>query len=147
MPGKQYHLIYAPLEKLPVFIKRVGGHPRGSESIDGGPDKKLVIHLYYEDNHETRFQLYDDDGRTFCYEDGVYLRRIFHVSYRGQEITIETNDEGQFRPEWTEMKLVIHGYSGESLQVKWNGKNVLAEKKDGKVFSLLLSNLQRHAQS
>lgn len=146
--GKQYHLIYAPLEKLPVFIKKGSAVIHGEAKVSTAvPDKKLVIHLYYEDNHETRFQLYDDDGRTFCYEDGVYLRRIFHVSYRGQEITIETNDEGQFRPEWTEMKLVIHGYSGESLQVKWNGKNVLAEKKDGKVFSLLLSNLQRHAQS
>lgn len=139
--GKQYHLVSAPLDKLPVFIKKgtavIHGEDKTSTAV---PDKKLVIHLYYEDNHVSAFQLYDDDGQTFLYEDGEFLRRTFHVSYRGEEITIETNDEGRFRPGWSEMEFQIHGCSHDSLRVKWNGRSSAAEKKDGKVFAVSFRN-------
>lgn len=138
LAGNQYHLVSAPLDTLPIFIKKgtavIHGEKKSSTAV---PDKKMIFHLYYHDKSAVRFHLYDDDGRTFNYEKGDFLQKTFHVCYDGPEIIIQTTDTGQFKPAWTQMEFIIHCCNQESLQVELDGKKAAAVKKAGHVFSVV----------
>ena len=65
--GKAHHLVKAPLDKLPVFIKKgtavAHGEVRSSTAV---PVEKLFIHLYYDENQSTNLSVYDDEWRDLC---------------------------------------------------------------------------------
>lgn len=139
LKGKQYHLVTAPLDTLPIFIKRgtaiAHGDEKGSTAVQ---DEKLTLHLYYEDKTGTIFRLYEDDGSTFDYEAGTYLWKTFHVNYNGNEIKIRTSSQGQFKSSSVHVEFVIHSYREHALVVNIDEKVFSAEKKDEKTFSVTI---------
>lgn len=128
--GGKHHLVKADLNKLPIFIKQgsilVHGSVKRSTAIK---DEKLTLHLYYGKSTSSSFKLYEDDGSTFEYEQGNYLRKIFHVKCTKDEISLTISDEGSYKPEWKEIELIVHG-APENFALIINGQEKSLQKKE-----------------
>ncbi|UQD51381.1 alpha-glucosidase [Bacillus methanolicus] len=128
--GGKHHLVKADLNKLPIFIKQgsilVHGSVKRSTAIK---DEKLTLHLYYGKSTSSSFKLYEDDGSTFEYEQGNYLRKTFHVKCTKDEISLTISDEGSYKPEWKEIELIVHG-APENFALIINGQEKSLQKKE-----------------
>jgi alpha 1,3-glucosidase len=78
--GRGSHSVAAPLEKIPLLMQ--GGHiiprkdrPRRSSGLMKWDPYTLVVALDKQGNAEG--ELYVDDGETFDYESGAYIKRAF----------------------------------------------------------------------
>ncbi len=61
------------LDKIPVFV-RDGGIIPMMPAVSKIDDKKLPLEIRHYGEKESSFQLYDDDGVSFDYENGQYTR-------------------------------------------------------------------------
>lgn len=85
----------APYERIPIFI------PSGSiliygpdmEYVDQKDAKELTIKVY--DGSDGEFKLYEDDGGTFSYENGLYSTILFSYDDAEQSLTI-CSREGKY---------------------------------------------------
>lgn len=99
--------VQAPLDTIPLFVK--GGSALflaepGADSIDG-PEQSREIHLFPGgQNFECTF--YDDDGETYDYLDGNYIRIKLDVTQLGHKLTISPDIEGRFRAEYDEIRII-----------------------------------------
>ncbi len=108
--GRQTIYLDTPLEILPVFVKAGSVLPALSEapaSQKETPSTELCLHLY-TGGVESHFELYDDDGQTYAYENNVYLKRtIRHDPTKG---LLELGAlEGKYPGNWKSIKLYFHG--------------------------------------
>ncbi len=104
--------VKAPLNQLPIFVKSGAILPMGPVIQAIGENHyfdRLEVHLYPP--HGSRFDLYDDDGRTRAYEDGAYSITPITTSntHRGLEVEIG-KAEGWFPEQAPErvITLVFH---------------------------------------
>lgn len=87
--GGRYIMVPTPLDTMPIFIKsgailaegpieQYAGEKQGSD---------LLLHLYGVDG-VTEYIFYEDDGRTFDYESGVYNELTIKAEKENQECEI-----------------------------------------------------------
>ncbi|WP_027408972.1 glycoside hydrolase family 31 protein [Anoxybacteroides tepidamans] len=121
LEGGRYHLINAPLDTLPIFIKQGSAIALGDvrRSTDM-PDRRRIIHIYKNDEGTATYTLYDDDGQTFAYETGDYFRLHVDLEYSEHSVRIATRKEGAYHPDW-ELSFAIHGAT-ERTTVIVNGE-------------------------
>jgi alpha-glucosidase len=136
--GGKHHQVKAPLEVLPIFIKQgtavsLSKVRHSSEAADN----KRYLHVYYKENSKTNFKMYDDDGKTFGYESGVYCQKSFDIEVADGEVSIAVSVEGDFKPAWREIDVVIHG-APELTTVAVNGEIKKAEKNTEKTCTIHL---------
>jgi len=64
----------APLARMPLFVKAGSILPMGPvlQHTNERPDAPLTLHIYT--GADGRFDLYEDDGRTYGYERGEFAR-------------------------------------------------------------------------
>ena len=135
--GKQYHLVKAELNTLPIFVKKGSMILHGQKKLSTNiKDEKLFLHFYYEPNSTSSFTLYDDDGMTFSYLDGVYFKQTFEVKTTLGKIEIYTKTEGSYQPEWSEIEFVIHG-SQKDFDLYLNGSQLDIIKEQDRVTALI----------
>ena len=137
--GGTYHLIQAELDILPIFIKQ------GSVIVLGEPkltsekkEKRIQLHIYFKENEKAVYQFYDDDGSSFDYESGKYILADFEITMSGEnQIHINVNKKGSYKPDWREIEIAIHGIS-EKWNILINRKPFLAERKSNQkvIFTL-----------
>src|SRR5207249_5887256 len=112
--GAPYPAVPAPLGRPPVFIRAPAIVPKGPvmQFADAQPLTDVHLHLYAAaDAFETSFRLYEDDGRSFDYQQGAFLRtQIDYARNGGVERAMVTRAEGAMAPPtdrtWT---LELHG--------------------------------------
>ncbi len=111
------------LDRLPIFVRPGAILARQPlvQSTAQTPKGRLQLAVYA--GADCRGALYLDDGETFAYKTGGYLR---------QSITCDANSlsfgkrEGRFPPWWNGFDVVIHGWSGGTARVRLDGKAVAA---------------------
>lgn len=118
--GNQEVIVDAPLTDLPVFVRASAILPLQSVIQHTGekPSSTLEVHIY----HGTRpgsFLLYEDDGITYQYEHGEYIRRIISFLPQHNHIIFE-KPEGNFTSKYDAVRLVLHGF-GELMTLEING--------------------------
>jgi alpha-glucosidase len=73
--GNRHILAYAPLEKLPLYVK-VGmilpHHTDAVSSTLSEAPEELQLTVYCSGSANGEFELYEDDGVTFAYEQGEF---------------------------------------------------------------------------
>ncbi len=96
-------------ELLAVFVRAGAIIPRQPLVQDTGqvPDGPLQLHVY--PGPDCRGALYADDGTSFAYRSGGFLR----LAYRGETtaggtVLREADRSGSFRPWWREVEIVLH---------------------------------------
>lgn len=126
--GNQHHLINGELDTLPIFVKKGSmvflGEKKTSTNVK---DKKRIIHYYYEADTKTSSLLYDDDGRTFTYLSGDYIKQTFEVETSSDRVDVRIKSEGTYQPEWSSLEFVVHGLH-ENVNLYLNGEKRRAEK-------------------
>ena len=98
--GRMLH-VSAPLEKLPLFVRGGGIIPMGPEMnyVGEKATDPLTFTIYPDARGDARFSLYEDDGVSPAYRNGVF-RRIsvtYQASATGAEITVSA-PEGSYQP-------------------------------------------------
>lgn len=114
-PGGNAITVDAPLDSTPIFVR--GGSAiflalPEADSIDG-PEHAREIHLF-PGGSEFQCEFYDDDGVSFEYRDGCYFLLKLEVKQTGNELAIEIDIEGDYRPEYGEVRFVLpEGFVGD----------------------------------
>ncbi len=69
----------------------------------------LDVQVFPSDG-ETRFDVYDDDGETYAYEQGASFLQPLSVQRQGRVVNFHAGDaSGNFKPAWRHYVLAIHG--------------------------------------
>lgn len=130
--GKRFLKIPAPIDRIPLFVRNSSIIPMNAKDImyvDEKPLKELDINIYTPINGE--FEIYEDDGTTYSYEDGNFIRTKISACETEDRIKIFISSYGKEFPGFEKDKvfnLYIYGINGKS--VKMGNKLVSFENKD-----------------
>ena len=125
--GYTEKIIQLSIQKLPVYIKGGSIIPMQSlvQTTLAKPSDTLYLHMYKGDKPNT-FVYYEDDGKSFDYEKGIYYRRSIDFNPEQKEIKLE-KVEGEYATNFKNILLVLHGFGAtDSIQV--NGKTTATKE-------------------
>lgn len=113
----------APLDRIPLFAK--GGavipcwaNPPQS-TMDFQPES-IELHVFVPDaDGETHSMLQEDDGLTFAFRDGAFIRTGFTLSRIGNRVQLSAQSSGDGYKEFvrTRFELVFHGLDTDLIQL------------------------------
>lgn len=74
MIGGQYHLVDAPLSKMPIYVKSgaIIAQTDVVQSTMNSDVREITFHIYANEAGESRCEFYEDDGTTVRYQQGAY---------------------------------------------------------------------------
>jgi alpha-glucosidase len=115
-------LMHPKLETLPVYVREGSIIPmqpltQSTEEIPKGP---MTLRVYPGKN--CHGSLYQDDGKTFAYTRGGFLRVEFSCESTPQGISIHLGEhQGSFHPWWTQIHFEIYGWDSPTSTVSVKG--------------------------
>ena len=126
MGGKE-NTLQIGLSKMPVYVKASSIIPMQSlvQSTSIAPTDTLMVHVY-KGITPNSFVYYEDDGKSFDYEKGMFYKRSIMYNPTANQITFE-NAEGQMNSKFNNIAIVLHGFDGTN-NIKANGNSVNAQK-------------------
>jgi len=93
------------------------------QSTNDNPDGPLELRVYPGD--DCRGSLYQDDGLTFAYQKGEFLRMAFACQVSAGELTISSRiATNAYRPWWNAVRLSIYGAASQPKEVRLGGQPV-----------------------
>lgn len=124
--GGKEKLIEITRQKLPAYVKESSIIPMQSlvQSTAFAPTDTLQLHIY-KGSVNNSFVYYEDDGRSFDYEKGMFYKRMIHYDAAYQVLTLE-KAEGSLASKFKHIALVLHGFSNQ--QVSINGAAASLQK-------------------
>lgn len=127
------------LDRLPVFVRPGAILPRQPlvQSTSQTPAGPLQLSVY--PGADCRGQLYLDDGVSFAYRSGVYLRQGVHCRVEPRAIIVEFDArEGRYPPWWRQIDLEVHGMASAPRRVLF-GSAPVPSRYDGAQQSLRIT--------
>lgn len=108
--GGRYVTVEAPLERIPVFVKEGSILPEacGLQYADQQPEAPLKFRIYA--GKDAAFQLYEDEGDNYNFENGIYAITDFFWDEKQQKFT-EGNRKGSYnemRKTAYEIEIISH---------------------------------------
>jgi len=115
----------APLTDLPTFVKAGSIIPLQSiiQNTNEPGDGVLEINIWHG-KQANSFVYYEDDGVSYDYQKGEYYKRTISFDPVENSITLSAV-EGTFISKFKQLKLLLHGFTGNSKSLKVNGKAVV----------------------
>ena len=134
-------MVTPKLEDLPVYVRAGAIVPIAPlvQSTDDTPQGPLTLRIYVPANGSgaaCEGSLYQDDGHSFAFRAGEYLRMRMTCSV-GQDgaLTVHfSRPEGTFKPWFSELRLEVFGFAGSKPQ---SSAGVVTAVREG-VWSLTL---------
>jgi alpha-glucosidase len=121
------------LDELPVFVRAGAILPMAPlvQSTDETPQGPLTLRIYAGDS--CTGSLYLDDGKSYAFQHGAYLRMNFgcRITPQGMDIAIGAH-QGSFCAWWKEIRVEIYGWTPSTGEVLVNGQKVAASKSQSK---------------
>jgi alpha-glucosidase len=117
--------VSAPLERMPLFVRGGAILPsqQDMEYTDQFPIDPLTFDVYPEGSSSRDY--YDDDGISFAYQKGVYLRQTIKVESAADRVSIEISDrEGTFHPPKRSIVVKVHLQTTEPHSLTAGGLDV-----------------------
>jgi alpha-D-xyloside xylohydrolase len=112
----------APLDRIPLYVRAGAIVPFGPAQRYIGEKSRETITLYVYAGVDGRFSLYEDDGRTYTYEQSNFS--IVPLSWDDAARTL-TFGKTQYRPSSTHTFNVVlvtadapHGYAADATPLK-----------------------------
>jgi alpha-glucosidase len=136
-PGGTDIKVTPPLDSLPVYVR--GGAILPQQPIvqytAQKPDGPLQLQVYPGESCEG--SLYLDDGISFAYQQGDYLRINFtcEQSPGGVKVKI-AQPEGRFSPWWNQVSVQVYGVDARPTEVLAGGNPVSDWKFDAATHSV-----------
>ncbi len=113
------------LGDLPVFARAGAIIPQQPvvQDTDETPNGPIELHVY--PGPDCRGSLYQDDGHSFAYQRGKFLRASYACAVAPGSVSVTSRVEhGAFRPWWTDAKLVVYGFKKAPREVRVADKTV-----------------------
>jgi alpha-glucosidase len=111
--------LHPALSETPLYVRAGAIIPMqpAVQSTNEKPDGPLELRIYMGDDcHGT---LYQDDGLTFAYQKGDFLRVNFTCDVTPRDITItSTLVKNFYKPWWNSTQLQIYGAGAEPKEVR-----------------------------
>ncbi|WP_430790827.1 glycoside hydrolase family 31 protein [Virgibacillus flavescens] len=125
-PGNQVHLVHAELSELPIFVKKGTALLQGewTSNADKLPHTVSMNVFAGSDGERYEFTHYDDDGETFAYENGAYIKLKVEILSKKDAIQVNlVSREGDFIPSYRTIDIKLFGLS-DGQEVLVNGEVV-----------------------
>ncbi len=118
-------MITPTLPDLPVYVRGGSIVPMAplTQSTEEVPQGPLTLRVYLGTG-ECGGDLYLDDGISFDYRKGVYLRQHFSCEQHADgSLTVNlSKTEGSYAPWWKEVRLEVFGWQPKQRTAAVNGK-------------------------
>lgn len=115
------------LAKLPVFVRAGSILPIAPivQSTNETPKGPLTLRVYVGD--QCAGELYQDDGKTYAFQHGAFLRMKFscRISADGFHLEIGAH-EGSYPAWWKEIRAEVYGWTPTQTEIFVNRKEVSA---------------------
>ncbi|MDR3597551.1 TIM-barrel domain-containing protein [Clostridium sp.] len=113
-------------DDIPLFVKKGAIIPSNSKPIQHVEEKVDTLNLdVFPGKDKTSFKYYDDDGKTYNYENGEYFIQNMETQDNGNSIEFKIdNKTGSYTPDTQYYVIKIHGNAGK--EVKVNGESIKA---------------------
>ncbi len=130
--GRQHVIAEAPLDTLPLFVRGGAVLPMGPVMQHTGekPMETLTLHVFFG---EGSFELYEDEGEGYGYQEGRHARTRIQVSPTRVEVG---TPRGGYTPTWKRVEVLLHDYDG---QFTVDGQLVEAEAAEGGARRILVN--------
>jgi alpha-glucosidase len=113
-------------EDLPVYVRAGSIVPMAPlvQSTEEKPNGPLTLRVFPGD--DCHGSVYQDDGVSYDFRKGMYLRQSFSCSVdEDGAVTVSIGArEGAFRPWWTSIFVEVVGLRGAGVQAVRDGKRV-----------------------
>jgi alpha-glucosidase len=109
-------------DTLPVFVRGGAIVPMAPlvQSTNETPQGPLTLRVYAGDDCEG--SLYLDDGRTYAYQQGRFLRMHFSCEVKGDALEIKVSPhEGSYEAWWKTIRVEVYGWKAGLTRVTVNG--------------------------
>ena len=103
--------VHPALETLPVYVRGGSILPLQPvvQSTDETPNSPLELRVY--PCPQCGGSLYFDDGHTFRYQHGEFLRQAFTCQSDGNSVSVKFGArQGTYTPWWKSVEVVIYGW-------------------------------------
>jgi len=110
---------------LPMFVR--AGSILASEPVvqfaGEKPVTEITLDVWPDAHRPARFEVYDDDGETYGYEQGAVFAQIVTAAATGSGVTISLEPpSGTYRSTVATYRVRVHGSTGATAA--WNGRAV-----------------------
>jgi alpha-glucosidase len=124
--GGQYVTVPAPLGQPPLFVRKGGIIPTGEVGqYTDDPEKGEDLTVDFYPDVFSQYTLYEDDGKTFDYQQGQYLRTQFSLQQNVDSLSLYVNRlDGDFLPPQRDFLLRVHLQESKPSQVQYNGSAI-----------------------
>lgn len=108
--GGQEHLVEAPLDSMPIFVKAGSVIPEFPvmQYTNEFQVEEQMFQIYYSATEVNSFY-FEDHGDTFAYEQDIYLEKKFVVNGDEKSMIVKQSIEGLFTPRYETYELKIIG--------------------------------------
>jgi alpha-glucosidase len=110
--------IHPTLSELPVYVRAGSILPIAPivQSTDETPRGPLTLRVYAGDN--CAGSLYQDDGKTYAFQHGAYLRMNFSCKLTAAGLQLEISaHEGSFPAWWKQVYVEVYGFTSKQGNV------------------------------
>jgi len=128
IPGQKTPLsvtVTPTLAQLPVFVRAGSILPIAPivQSTNQTPQGALTLRIYAGDH--CAGSLYQDDGKTYAFQHGEYLKVHFscEITAQGLRLTLSSH-EGAYPAWWKEIRAEVYGWSPKQNKVFANDKEL-----------------------
>lgn len=132
--------LHPSLSETPLYARAGAIIPMQTvvQSTNEKPNGPLELRVYPGDNcHGT---LYEDDGVTFAYQKGDYLRVNFSCQASSGGVTVSSNlEKNAYRPWWTSVRLTVFGIGSQPNEVHIGNQPVNDWRYDSQTHSVTLT--------
>jgi alpha-glucosidase len=124
--GKKEILFECPIKKLPVFIKESAIIPMQSvvQNTAEMPSDTLLLNIYKGKNLNC-FTYYEDDGISYNYEKGDYLKRDIIYDPVSEKLSF-SKAEGNYLSKFKSVKIRFIGFDLKSVKI--NNRELSTDK-------------------
>ncbi|HOK51497.1 MAG TPA: glycoside hydrolase family 31 protein [Bacteroidales bacterium] len=132
------HLVEAPIDDMPVFVKGGAIIPMQSviQHTQEANDGILYLHVY-AGNAESSLVFYEDDGTTYNYQNGEYHKRLISYNPTKKEVTL-SKAEGSFQSRYRQVKFILHGFGKVQKFTNKQGQPVNVTVGDKNVYEIMM---------
>ena len=135
-PGNSITISYCPIHLLPVFVKAGSIIPMQQQTqfTGEGSGDTLFLHIY-NGNQNQAFNLYDDDGITYDYENGEFYKREIIFDAANKKMILK-EVQGTYKPGFSNLVVVLHGFA-VNQKFKMNGQAISTQDDELNLFDAL----------
>ena len=107
------------------------------QSTSEKPSGPLQLRVY--PGEDCRGSLYEDDGHTFAYQRGDFLRINYSCQVSGNSVSVSANGEAdKFQPWWSAAEVTIFNAASKPKEVRVREGSVRDFRYDAKAHSVTL---------